>query len=400
MMPTFKIKDREIGGNSPCYIIAEVSCNHEGDFNEARRIIEAAAAAGADAAKLQTYTADTMTRDFQTRPKGTMWENIDLYKLYQKAHTPWSWHKDLKKVADDCGIHLFSTPFDETAVDHLMEMNAPVLKVASFEAIDIKLLEKIASTGLPVIISNGMTDFLEMDESIRTLRSYGTKDLAVLHCNSGYPASFDEVNLRTIPVIADYFGVVAGISDHTIYADDKNLTAPMAHVTPLEAVKFGASIIELHLMMDREKGRRLNEKNEGGFDWPFSREPAELKKLVSLVRQYEKMGSADYESEAERTAARRTHGRVCFDPTEKEIKSRILRPSLWVVQDIRKGEKLIFCGGEAGNFDSIRPTGGLHIRFADFISGKKAACNIKAGSPLQWDMIDISLLKGRKAVAA
>lgn len=387
-MTSFKIADREIGGEAPCYIIAEVSCNHEGDFDEARRIIEAAAKAGADAAKIQTYKPDTMTRDFKTKPEGTMWADIDLFKLYEKAQTPWDWHKDLQKVADDNGIHLFSSPFDESAVDHLEEMDVPVYKIPSFEVVDIKLLEKVAATGKPVIISNGMTDYLELDEAVRTLRAAGTKDLAVLHCNSGYPASFDEVNLKTIPVIAELFDVVPGLSDHTIYADDQNYKDPLAHLTPVEGVKFGAKIIEVHLLLDREKARALNENNEGGFDWPFSREPGELKQMIDLIRAYEQSGQGDFSDEHEREQALRTHGEVCFEPTEKEMNSRALRPSLWVVEDVQAGEPLRFCGGGPGNFDSIRPGGGLHVRYTDLVDGRPAASDLKAGIPLRWDMIE------------
>lgn len=389
MKPVMTIKDRAIGGGNPCYIIAEISCNHEGDFNEAMRIIDAAAAAGADAVKLQTYTADTMTRDFKTKPTGTMWENMDLYKLYQKAYTPWEWYDDLAKAAERQGLQFFSTPFDETAVDFLVEHGAPVLKVASFEVVDLKLLEKMASTGLPIIMSNGMTDFAEMEEAVRTLRDHGTKDLALLHCNSGYPASFDEANLVTVPAIEAIFGCVTGVSDHTVFADDVNLKQPMAHVGPVEAVRLGAKIIEVHLLMDRERARKLNEKSEGGFDWPFSREPAELKKIVSMIRAFEKNGTINYETEAERIAAKRLHGQVCFDPTTKELKSRVARPSLWVVKDIKKGEAITFAGGKDGNVDSIRPSGGIAIRFADFVNGKFAANDIPAGTPLFWSHIKL-----------
>ncbi|MCC6597455.1 MAG: N-acetylneuraminate synthase family protein [Alphaproteobacteria bacterium] len=383
-----------IGGSAPCYIIAEISCNHEGDFSEARKIIEAAAKAGADAVKIQTYKAETMTRDFKTRPKGTMWENLDLYKLYEKAHTPWEWHSDLAKIAADLGMHMFSTPFDETSVDHLVEMDVPVLKLASFEVVDTKLIEKIAKTGLPVIMSNGMTDFLEMNEAIETLRAHGTKDLAITHCNSGYPAAFDEVNLATMAAIEGIFDVVVGLSDHTIYADDKTFGRPMAHVTPLEAVRFGAKIIEVHLMMDREKARALHAANEGGFDWPFSREPQELEKMIRMIREYERTGQIAYDTQEEAQAALRTHGRVCFDPTEKEISSRTLRPSLWAVSDIKAGEALRFAAEDkSGNFDSIRPAGGMHIRHTDFIAGKRARRDIQAGEPLNWDMVDLSAAK-------
>ncbi|HBR97493.1 MAG TPA: pseudaminic acid synthase [Gammaproteobacteria bacterium] len=390
-MTAFTIADCTVGGDAPCYIIAEVSCNHEGDFDEAKRIIKAAADAGADAAKIQTYSAETMTRDFDTKPKGTMWEDIDLYSLYQKAWTPWEWHQGLADYANSLGIHLFSTPFDETSVDHLLDMQVPVMKIASFEAVDIKLIEKVGKTGLPVIISNGMTDFLEMQESIDTLRRVGCEHIAVTHCNSGYPASFDEVNLRTMQAIKEVFGVTVGLSDHTIFADDQTKTRPMAHVTPLEAVKFGAKIIEVHLLMDRDHARQLNANNAGGFDWPFSREPAELKKMVDMIRAYEAIGHIAYDSTDEAEAALRTHGKVCFEPTAKEIHSRAVRPSLWAVKPIRAGEPLRFAAEakDTGNFDSIRPGGGLHIRFTDLIDGRPATRDIQAGEPLQWDMLNL-----------
>jgi pseudaminic acid synthase len=388
-MAVFKIKDRQIGHGFPAYIIAEVSCNHEGSFDAARKIIEAAAKAGADAAKIQTYTPDTITRNFKTKPKGTMWEKIDLYTIYSKAYTPWEWHKDLKKVADDCGIDFFSSPFDETAVDHLVEMESSVLKVASFEVVDIKLLQKMAQTGLPIIMSTGMTDLKELEEAIETLESSGTKDLALLHCNSGYPAAFEEANLATIPAMAEKFGCVIGLSDHTLFADHANYTRPMPHITPLEAVsQFGAKIIELHLTLDRAEARSLMEIGQGGFDWAFSREPDELANLISMIRQWEKGKKVSYKTVEEAELAKKTHGSVRFDPTEKEIASRCIRPSLWVVQDIKAGEKIRFAGGKPGNVDSIRPSGGLHIRYADDVNGKKALRDLPAGTPLAWDMIE------------
>mgnify|MGYP000906150725 CR=1 FL=1 len=327
--------------NQPCYIIAEISCNHAGDFQEARRIIEAASKAGANAAKLQTYTADTITRSFSSKLKGTMWENIDLYGLYKKAYTPWEWYPELKKIAADNGLDLFSSPFDETAVDFLIDQDVPIFKVASFEVVDTKLLEYIARTGKPVIISNGMTDFLEMKESIDVLRQNGCKDLTVLHCNSGYPARFDEVNAATIPVISDLFSCPSGLSDHTVFLNAETYETPLAHIAPVEAVRLGAKIIELHLILSRQEGRRMFEKNEGGYDWAFSKEPQELTKIVQMVRAFEKTGEMTYETERERQAAALVHGRVCFEPTNKEIASRAGRPSLWVVEDIKAGQPLI-----------------------------------------------------------
>ncbi len=393
-MRSFKIGNRLVGEGAPCYIIAEVSCNHNGDFNEARRIIEAAAAAGADSVKLQTYTADTITGNFKGKLEGTMWAGMDLHALYAKAHTPWEWHSELNKVAKDNGLQLFSSPFDETAVDFLVDQGVEVLKVASFEAVDTKLMEHMARTGLPIIVSNGMTDFLEMKESIDVLRGAGAKDIAALHCNSGYPAAFNEVNLATIPAIADLFDVVAGLSDHTIYFDHEDKTDPQAHVSPVESVKFGAKIIELHLMMDRAEGSALFEKDAGGYDWPFSREPAELKKMVDMIREYERTGSVDYETDHEREVAKTTHGKVSFEPTPRELQSRPARPALWVTEDIKAGQPFKFAGGKPGNFDSKRPgNGGLHIRFTDFFDGKKAVRDIEAGTPVTWDMIETGAAK-------
>lgn len=396
MSRSFNIGNRSVGADSPCYIIAEVSCNHNGSFSEARKIIEAAANSGADAVKLQTYTADTITRNFKTSFKGTIWDGMDLHALYAKAHTPWDWHKELKKVADDNGLQLFSSPFDETAVDFLIEQDVPVLKVASFEAVDTKLMEYMAQTGKPIIVSNGMTDFLEMKESVDVLRSAGAKDIAVLHCNSGYPAAFHEVNLATIPVIAELFDCVVGLSDHTLYYDHSNKSDPQGHISPVEAVRFGAKIIELHLMLDRDEARLLFEKDEGGYDWPFSREPVELKKMVDMIRRFEKDGVIEYNTDHERKIAASTHGKVCFDPTERELASRPARPALWVTEDIKSGQVFKFAGGKEGNVDSIRPgNGGMHIRFADYIHGKTAVCDIPAGTPLKWDLINTHNVRAR-----
>ena len=389
MIP-FSILNREIGGDAPCYIIAEVSCNHEGNLGEAKRIIKAAADGGADAVKIQTYTPDTMSRDFKTKAEDTMWSEIDLYSLYEKAQTPWKWSFELKDFAEDLGMHFFSSPFDETAVDFLVdELKVPVLKLASFEVVDLKLVEKMAKTGLPVIMSNGMTDFLEMDEAIRTLRENGCKDLALLHCNSGYPAAFDEANLKTMAAMQEIYEVPVGVSDHTLFADHKILKTPMAHVTPVEAVRLGAKIIEVHLTMDRDHARRLFEKEEGGFDWPFSMNPDEFKKMVDMVRHFEKHGDVSYDTPQEKDLAATTHGTVNFKPTEKELASRKARPALWVVRPVKKGEAFKFAAEnkDAGNFDSIRPAGGIDIRFTDFIEGRTASRDIPAGAPLSWDMV-------------
>ena len=390
-MKQFKIQDRLVGGEAPCYVIAEVSCNHEGDIEEAKKIIVAAAAAGADAAKIQTYTAETMTRDFEKKADGTIWGNMDLYGLYKKAQTPWDWHAELQKTADAHGIHLFSSPFDETAVDYLETMNAPVYKVASFEIVDTKLLEKVAATGKPVIISSGMSNYLELEEALRTLRDHGASELALLQCNSGYPSDFKDANLKTIPAMIELFDVVIGLSDHSLFVDSEidKCKQPMAHVTPLEAVKLGAKIVEVHLTLDRDKARKMMENEEGGFDWPFSRTPAELKEMIDLIRAYEAGEDVSYKTDLEKEVAQQALGCVSVEPTAKEQGSRNLRPTLWVQEDVKAGDVLSFAGGGEGNVDSIRPGGGLHVRFADFIDGKKASRDLLAGQPLQWDMIDL-----------
>ncbi len=239
MSKVMKIKDRKVGADQPCYIVAEISCNHEGNIDEAVRIIRASKEAGADAIKLQTYTADTMTRDFRNKANtGSIWDGLDIYSIYKKAHTPWDWHGKLQRVAEGEGIHLFSTPFDETAVDFLEKMNTPVYKVASFEIVDVKLIERIARTGKPVIVSTGMANFLEIKEAVDTLHYHGVEQIALLHCNSGYPAPFEEANLNTIPVIAVLFDVVPGLSDHTMFADPVNFKTPLGYVAGVEGVRW------------------------------------------------------------------------------------------------------------------------------------------------------------------
>lgn len=380
---------------TPCYIIAELSCNHNGDYEEAVKIMHAAKEAGADAIKLQTYTADTISRNFKVKPKGTIWDKMDLYALYKKAYTPWDWQLKLSEEARRIGIDILSSPFDETAVDFLVEeMKVPALKVASFEIVDTKLLQKIAKTGLPVMMSNGMTTYDEIREAVQILRDAGCKDLLLFQCNSGYPASFTEANLHTMQVMASMFQVPVGLSDHTLFADADHYKTPLAHITPFEAVKMGAKMIEVHLMMNRDESRILMEKGEGGFDWPFSREPHELKKMVDMIRAYERGEKVEYKTEEEKQCAQLTHGTVCFTPTPKEQASKTMRPSLWVVRSIKKGEPFVFAAESefkaVGNFDSIRPSGGVDIRFTDFINGKTATRDIPEGVPLEWDMVKVS----------
>lgn len=325
------------------YIIAEVSANHNGSIERAEAIIRAAADAGADAVKLQTYTADTMTIPCDNehfRIKGTLWEGKTLHDLYQEAYTPWEWQPRLKELANDLGMDCFSTPFDATAVDFLEKMNVPCHKVASFEVVDIPLLKKIASTGKPVIMSTGMASLTEIDEAVTTLRENGTTELALLKCTSAYPAPPEEANLRTIPHLAQAFSCVAGLSDHTL-----------GSAVAVGAVAVGARIIEKHFTLARA---------DGGPDSAFSMEPHEFRQMVQDIRTVEK-----------------ALGTVCYELTPKQQESKVFRRSLFVVKDMKAGE--VFT---EENVRSIRPGYGLPPKMLDVILGKQAARPLPKGIPL------------------
>ena len=344
------IRDRKIGDTQPVYIIAEMSANHNQDFDEAVKIINAAKEAGADAVKLQTYTPDTITLDCDNdyfRIKGTIWEGKNLYELYKEAYTPLEWQPKLKKIANDLGMDLFSTPFDHTAVDFLEKMGVPVYKVASLELVDIPLLRKIAQTGKPIIMSTGMATLAEIDEAVSAIRQAGANQLALLKCTSAYPAPPDEMNLRTISHLAEAFGVPTGLSDHTL-----------GIAVPVAAVALGACIIEKHFTLLRDIP---------GPDSAFSLEPHEFKEMVDAIRTTEK-----------------ALGKVCYEITEKQKSGREFRRSLFVVIDVKKGE--IFT---EENVRSIRPGHGLHTKFLDQIIGRKSKNFIEKGTPLAWDLVSL-----------
>jgi pseudaminic acid synthase len=342
------INKREIGPGRPVYIVAEMSANHNQDLDQAKRIVEAAKSVGADAVKLQTYTPDSLTIDCDNdlfKIKGTVWKGRKLYDLYKEASTPWHWHPELQELAHSLGLDLFSTPFDETAVDFLMELNIPVLKVASFELVHLPLLQKIARTGKPVIMSTGMATLAEIEEAVQTLKTSGCREVAILKCTSAYPASPEEMNLRTIPHLADTFNVPVGLSDHTV-----GITAPAAAVT------LGASIIEKHLTLSRDIP---------GPDSAFSLTPDEFKAMAASVRETEKM-----------------LGRVSYEMTDKQKSSMVFRRSLFVAADMASGD--IF---SKDNVRAIRPGHGLHTRHLEAILGKIAAHPIKKGTPFSWDLV-------------
>jgi pseudaminic acid synthase len=348
MKEHISIQGRKIGAGKSVYIIAEMSNNHHQDFNEAVRIIRAANEAGADAIKLQTYTPETITIDCGKdlfRIKGTPWNGHTLYSLYKDAHMPWEWHAKLKELAQKLRMHLFSSPFDETAVDYLEFMGVPAYKIASFEIVDIPLLQRIAKTGKPVIMSTGMATLGEIEEAVQAIRMEGNQQIALLKCTSAYPSLPENANLKTIPHLARAFNLPVGLSDHTL-----------GIAVPVASTAMGACIIEKHLTLSR---------NIEGPDSAFSLEPHEFKSMVEAVRMAEK-----------------ALGTVHYGVGRQEESSRVFRRSLFVVENMTSGERF-----SAQNVRSIRPGYGLHTRHLNDISGKCARKDIKRGTPLSWDLV-------------
>ena len=333
------------------FIIAEMSGNHNQSLERALTIVDAAADAGVDAVKIQTYTADTMTIDIDTgefsiSDKDSLWKGETLYHLYEKAHTPWEWHKAIFERCKERGIMGFSTPFDDTSVDFLEDLGVPCYKIASFENVDLPLIRKVARTGKPIIASTGMTTVAELSDLVRTVRENGCTDLTLLKCTSSYPASPEGTNLRTIPHMREMFGCAVGLSDHTL-----GIGASVA------SVALGATVIEKHFTLSRA---------EGGVDAAFSLEPAEMAQLVRECR----------------TAALAL-GAVSYERAEQEQKSLQFRRSLYVVEDMKAGD--VFT---EKNLRRIRPGMGLSPKYYDIILGKKANCNITRGTAVQWDLIE------------
>lgn len=343
-----KLGEKEIGAGKPAYLIAEMSANHAGDIVYAKEIIHAAREAGADCIKIQTYTPDTITIDCDNQyfqiSDGT-WNGENLYRLYQKAYTPWEWQQELKEEAQKTGIDFFSTPFDNTAVDFLEEIGIEFYKIASFEVVDIPLIEYVASKGKPIIMSTGMASLAEIDEAVAAVRRQGNDNLALLRCASAYPAITDEMNLRTMQNMAETFGVPVGLSDHS-----------MGSVGAVTAVALGASIIEKHFCLDRSI------KNP---DASFSMNPAEYKQMVKDIRQAEK-----------------AIGRVKYGASEQEQSNLAFRRSIFCVKDIKKGEKIT-----EENVRIIRPGYGLKPKYYPEILGQVALSDIKRGTPVSFEMI-------------
>jgi len=351
MTPELTIGSRKVGPGHPAYLIAELSANHGQDFDQAVRIVRAMAASGADAVKVQTYTADTLTipcdNEYFRIGGGTLWDGRTLHDLYQEAYMPWDWQPKLQAVAADLGLDFFSTPFDASAVDFLEAMNVPCHKVASFELVDLPLLRKIAATHKPVIASTGMATEDEIAEAVKTLREGGCTQLALLKCTSAYPALPEEMHLRTITDMAARFGVPVGLSDHT-----------MGHTVPVAAVALGACIVEKHFTLSRATP---------GPDSAFSLEPEEFAAMVTAIHTTEK-----------------ALGRVNYQVSANEAMSRQFRRSLFVVADVKAGEPFT-----AQNVRSIRPGHGLHTRHLDEVLGQRAVRDLKRGTPLSRDMFAV-----------
>lgn len=349
MKAEITIDERAIGPKHTPYIIAEVSANHNGNFETALTLLDHAKQAGADAVKLQTYTPDTMTIDGESDEfliKGGLWDGRRLFDLYEEAHTPWNWHKPLFDHARKIGITVFSTPFDATAVDLLEDLGAPAYKIASFEAVDLPLIRYVAGTGKPMIISTGMADAGEIAEAIEAARAGGCRELAILHCISGYPAPADEYNLRTIPDMIERFGLVTGLSDHTL-----------DNTTAIASVALGAALIEKHFTLDRDGG---------GPDDSFSLEPPEL---AALCRDAKTAFAA--------------LGEVGYGLKPIERANIQFRRSIYFVKDIKAGEVIT-----PDAVRSVRPGYGLAPKHFDALIGRKVKADVRANTATSWDLVE------------
>ncbi len=350
MKNVIKIADRLIGRDHAPFVIAEMSGNHNQSLERALEIVEAAARTGAHALKIQTYTPDTMTldldeREFHIGDPNSLWSGTSLYKLYAEAYTPWEWHKPIFDRARELGIIVFSTPFDDTAVDFLESLDVPCYKIASFENTDLPLIRRVAKTGKPLIISTGMASIADLDETVRAAREAGCKDLILLKCTSTYPATAENTNILTIPHLRELFGCEVGLSDHTLGVG-----------VSVASVALGATVIEKHFTLDR---------TDGGVDSAFSMEPAEMAQLVV---------------ESER--AWQALGQVSYGTTAAEEKSIQFRRSLYVVQDLKAGDVLT-----RTNVRAIRPGLGLPTKYLELLMGMAVNQDVKRGTAVNWDLL-------------
>ena len=351
MNRTIKIDNLLVGLDHPPYIIAEMSGNHNQSLDRALEIVEAAKEAGVHALKLQTYTADTLTieaenESFFINDSNSPWKGKSLYNLYKQAYTPWEWHEPVFKRCRELGLTVFSTPFDETAVDFLESLNVPAYKIASFENNHIPLIRKVASTGKPVIVSAGMASVAELDEIVRTIRDAGCSEIVLLKCTSAYPSTPEDTNLLTVPHLRQLFDAEVGLSDHTLGVG-----------VGIAAVALGATMIEKHFTLSRA---------DGGVDSKFSMEPDEMQLLVEETHK-----------------AWQALGSVSYGPTENETLSIRFRRSVYIVEDVNKGEELT-----PVNIRVIRPGDGLLPKYYDILLGRKFSCDVKKGTPMSWELME------------
>ncbi len=338
-----------IGPGEPAYVIAEMSGNHNMDYDRAVKIIEKAAEAGADAIKVQTYTADTITLDCDDEmfwiKQGTLWDGMTLHKLYEQAYTPWEWQPELKKVAESLGLDFFSSPFDFSSVDFLEKMDVPAYKIASFEITDIPLIKKVASLKKPVIISTGIANLKDIELALNTCKEQGAEDVILLKCCSAYPTPYEDINLKTMVNMAETFDCITGLSDHTF-----------GHTVACASVALGGNVVEKHLTLSRA---------DKGVDSGFSMEPAEFKEMVDNIRIVEK-----------------ALGRVTYDLAPKQLAEREHSRSLFIAKDMKEGD--IFT---PENLRSVRPGYGLHTMHYEELLGRKVSKDVKLGTPMSWDLV-------------
>lgn len=350
MEKKIKIGSRYVGEDARTFIVAEVSANHLQDYGRAEAIIRAAAEAGADAVKLQTYTPDTITLDCDNEyfqiTQGTIWDGTSLHKLYEEAYTPWEWQPKLKKYAESLGLECFSSPFDATAVDFMLEMNMPAYKIASFEINDLPLIRRIAKIGKPVIIATGIAYLEDIERALQVCKEEGNDQVILLKCTSTYPSPYEDMNLKVIPNMAQVFDCITGLSDHS-----------MGSAVAVASVVLGAGMIEKHLTLSRA---------DGGPDAAFSMEPAEFKRMAEEVRIVEK-----------------ALGKVTYELTDQQKRSREDGRSLFAVKDIRAGETFT-----EENVRSVRPAFGMHPMYYDKVLGQKAKSDIDRGTPMDWKYIE------------
>ena len=352
MKKEIRIGSHVISKDSPTFIVAEMSANHNMDYDRAVAILRAAKDAGADAVKIQTYTADTITLDcdapcFQIT-QGTLWDGITLHKLYESAYTPWEWQPKLKRIAEDLGLEFFSSPFDLSSVDFLEEMGVPAYKVASFEINDIPMIRKIALTGKPVIFATGIAHISDIELALDTCLKAGNENVILLKCTSSYPTPYEDMNIRTIPSMGETFDCITGLSDHS-----------MGSAVAAAAVALGAKVVEKHLTLRRA---------DGGADSAFSMEPEEFKEMVDNIRKVEL-----------------ALGKVTYDLSPKQAREREHSRSLFIAEDMKAGE--VFT---PRNLRSVRPANGLHTMYYEEILGKKVKQDVKLGTPMSWELVDFT----------